>query len=107
MVKRQSARSVHIDTNVRCRRIYPTEKSSRTLTDLQTVGINVDRDQAIHLARVLLAVAQDWNDIDITAYRFDKRRSDGLYRLTVTSAARSRGTSAKLGQRQPRQDLRV
>lgn len=83
--KRQSASSVRIDTNVRCRRIYPTEETKRSVFDLQTIGIRLDRDQAIHLARVLLAVTQEWSEIDITAYRFEKRQEDGTYRLTVTS----------------------
>jgi hypothetical protein len=56
------------------------------VADVQTVGINLTREQAIHLARVLLAVSQDWEEIDITAYRFKRRQSDGLYPLTITSA---------------------
>jgi hypothetical protein len=42
------------------------------------------KDQAIHLARVLLAVSQEWEEVDITAYRL-KRRADGTYQITVTS----------------------
>jgi hypothetical protein len=83
--KRQSASSVSVDTNVRCQRVYPTEDTKRTVAELQSVGVKLSKEQAIHLARVLLVVAQDWDEIDITAYRFDKRRDDGLYRLTVTS----------------------
>ena len=83
--KRRSASSVSVDTNVRCQRVYPTEDTKRTVAELQSVGIKLSKEQAIHLARVLLVVAQDWDEIDITAYRFDKRRDDGLYRLTVTS----------------------
>lgn len=44
------------------------------------------REQAVDLARVLLAVMQDWEEIDITGFRHEKRRSDGTFRLTVTSA---------------------
>ena len=43
-------------------------------------------DQAIHLARLLLAAAQDWKAIDVTAYRLEKRQSDNTYHITVTSA---------------------
>ena len=89
MPKRQSARSIRIDPNVRCQRIYPTENTRRTLAELQTVGISLTREQAVHLARVLLAVSQDWKEIDITAYRFKRRRNDGLYPLTVTSATQA------------------
>jgi hypothetical protein len=84
-MKRQSARSISIDGNVRCDRVYPTEDTKRTVEDLQTVGIKLNKEQAIHLARVLLAVTQDWDEIDITAYRFKKRKDDGTYVITVTS----------------------
>ena len=83
--KRQSARGVSVDTNVRCVRIYPTEHTKRNVSDLQTVGIRLTMEQAIHLARVLLAVTQDWDEVDITAYRFEKRKEDASYRLTITS----------------------
>jgi hypothetical protein len=44
----------------------------------KTVGRKLSKDQAIHLARILLAVSQEWDEIDITAYRL-KRRADGIY----------------------------
>jgi hypothetical protein len=84
-MKRQSARAISIDSNVRCDRIYPTEDTKRTVSDLQTVGIKLSKEQAIHLARVLLAVTQEWDEVDITAYRFRKRHEDGTYLVTVTS----------------------
>jgi len=86
--KRESASAVTIDTNVRCLRIYPTEDSDRTIADLQAVGIKLSKDQAIHLARVLLAVTQEWDEVDVTAWRFDKRQQDGTYRLTITTRVR-------------------
>jgi hypothetical protein len=84
--KRRSARSIAIQTNIRCQRIYPTKETQKSVSDLETVGIKLNKDQAIHLARVLLAVTQDWDVIDITGYRLEKPNSAGLYRLTVTSA---------------------
>ena len=90
-LKRQTARAVSIDTNVRCQRIYPTEDTKRTVADLQTVGIRLTKEQAIHLARVLLAVTQEWDDVDITAYRFKKRQEDGTYRVTITSQVENAG----------------
>jgi hypothetical protein len=87
--KRQAASSIAIDPNVRCLRIYPVEdngNSTKTINDLKTVGIKLSREQAIHLARVLLAAAQDWDEIDITAWRVYKRQSDGTYNVTVTTA---------------------
>ena len=82
---RRSPRSISIDPNVRCQRIYPTEDTQKGVADLKTVGMKLSRDQAIHLARVLLAASQEWEEVDITAYRFEKRKGDGTYHITVTS----------------------
>ena len=82
---RKSPKSITIDPNVRCLRVYPTEDSDKNVKNLKTVGIKLSKDQAIHLARVLLAVTQEWDEIDITAYRFKKRKTDGTYQITVTS----------------------
>ena len=87
--KRVSAGSIKIDANVRCQRIYPVEDNqhpAKTISNLKTVGIKLTRDQAIHLARVLLAGAQEWEEIDVTAWRIYKRQSDNSYNVTVTSA---------------------
>jgi hypothetical protein len=84
-MKRQSASSVSTDTNVRCLRVYPTEETKRSVSELQTIGIRLNKEQAIHLARVLLVVTQEWDKVDITAYRFEKRQEDGTFRLTITS----------------------
>jgi hypothetical protein len=83
-MKRESAKGFVIDTNLRCDRIYPTEKTARTIADLQTVGFKLSKEQAIQLARVLLAVSQDWDEIDITGWRFQTRASDGTNIVTVT-----------------------
>jgi hypothetical protein len=55
-MKRQSARAISINGNVRCDRVYPTEDTKRNVEELQTVGIKLNKEQAIHLARVILAV---------------------------------------------------
>jgi hypothetical protein len=83
--KRQSASAVTVDPNVRCLRVYPTEGTKRTISDIQTAGIRLSKEQAIHLARVLSAVTQQWDEVDITAYRFEKPQEDGTYRLTILS----------------------
>ena len=86
--KRQTASSIKIDPNVRCLRIYPVEdnaNSTKTIANLKTVGIKLSREQAIHLSRVLLAAAQEWDEIDITAWRVYKRQSDGTYNIMVTT----------------------
>jgi hypothetical protein len=82
---RQSSKSIKVDPNVRCLRIYPVEDTTKDVKKLKTVGLKLSRDQAIHLARVLLAVSQEWDEVDITAYRLEKRKSDGTHQVTVTS----------------------
>ena len=87
--RRVSASSIKIDTNVRCQRIYPVEdnkQGTRTIASLKTVGIKLTRGQAVHLARVLLAASQEWEEIDVTAWRVYKRRTDNTYNVTVTSS---------------------
>jgi hypothetical protein len=88
--KRKSPGSITIDPNVRCQRIYPIEGTKKEVADLKTIGFKLTKDQAIHLARVLLAVSQEWEEMEVTGYRFDKRR-DGTFHLTVTST--SQGSS--------------
>lgn len=85
---RRSPSNLKIDPNVRCLRIYPTEDSSKTVMELKTVGIKLSREQAIHLANVLLAASQMWDEIDLTAYRRTPRKSDHTYQLTVTTFQR-------------------
>ncbi len=82
---RKSATSVTISPKLRCQRIYPVSGTKKTVADLKTVGFKLTRDQAINLARVLLAVSQNWSDIDITAFR-SKRFTDGTFPITVTTA---------------------
>src|SRR2546421_8250639 len=86
-IKRVSASSIKIDANVRCQRIYPVEDkkhASKKIADLKTVGIKLSQAQAIHLARVLLAASQEWEEIDITAWCVYKRQTDNTYNVAVT-----------------------
>ena len=84
-MSRKSSKSISVNPNVRCLRVYPAEETSKNVEDLKTIGLKLSKEQAIHLARVLLAVTQEWDDVDITAYRFDQRKSDGTYHITVTT----------------------
>lgn len=82
---RKSATSVTISPKLRCERVYPVTGTKRTAEELKTVGFRLSCDQAINLARVLLAVSQDWTSIEVTAFR-SKRFSDGTFPITVTTA---------------------
>lgn len=83
--KRQTIRQTDTDTNVRCKRINPVEDSKRQISDLKTVGLTFNKQQAVHFATVLLVAAQRWEEINVTGWRFHKRKSDGSYQITVTS----------------------
>jgi len=83
-MRRKSARQFDVDPNIRAIKVYPVIGSNRSVSDLKTIGIKLTREQAIHLAQVLLAVANKWDDIDITAYR-EPRQSDFTHHITVTS----------------------
>ena len=84
---RKTVKQIAPDTNVRCLKVYPVEGTSRTIDELKTVGIKLSGEQAIHLASCLLLAAQEWKEVDLTAYRLDshKRKSDGTHQLTITS----------------------
>lgn len=81
---RKSATSVTISPKLRCQRVYPVEGTKKAVAELKTIGFKLNRDQAINLARVLLAVSQDWGDIEVTAFR-SKRFTDGTFPVTVTT----------------------
>jgi hypothetical protein len=83
-VTRRSVGNITINPNVRCNRLYPVEGTRKTVESLKTIGIRLNRDQAIHLARALLAASQEWDDIDITGYRLERRTSDRTYHVTIT-----------------------
>ncbi len=86
VMPRKSVAQVAINGNIRCQRVYPVENSRKSLAELKTVGLKLTAEQAIHLARALLAASQDWHTIEVTAYRFDRRRQDGTYHITVTTS---------------------
>ena len=87
---RSSVRGVTIDQNVRSRRVWPVEDTENTSCPAKqsekwkgdTVGFRLTKEEAIHLAIVLLAVTQEWEQIDIVAWR-RKRNNDGSYPVTV------------------------
>lgn len=81
---RKTATSVRVDPNIRAMRIYPVEDTQKQVADLKTVGIKLGREQAIRLATALMAMAQEYDEVELTGHRFE-RRKDGTYPLTVTS----------------------
>ncbi len=85
---RVSPRSITLKINLRCEKVYPGKNTNRNVNNLKTIGIKLSRDQAIRLGTVLCATAQEWNEIDITAYRLKERTSDGTYPITITSNPR-------------------
>ena len=55
--------------NVKCNKIYPALDTSKQVSDLKTVAFQVSKEQAIDLAKKLLAAAQSSSKIDVTAFR--------------------------------------
>jgi hypothetical protein len=74
--------SLTIDTHVRCLQVFPKEKEA-AYKDLATMGIRLSRDEALHLARAILAATQEWEEVELVVHRFDKRKSDNTYLLSV------------------------
>lgn len=85
-MSREYAKNIEIDGNVRCKKIYPAENSDKIISKLETIGLVLTKEQAIHLATVLLAVSQKWDIIDLTGYRLKKRKSDDTYQITITTS---------------------
>lgn len=83
-----SPKSITIDGNVRCKEISPKKDYEESLDQLTTVGFVLTKDQAIHLARVLLAASQDWDTIYVTGFRLTRRQRDGTFEITVTTKNR-------------------
>jgi hypothetical protein len=81
---RRAASHLKIDSPIRVQRVYPVEGTKKDLKTLKTVGLRLTKDQAVHLAITLLAASRNWEMIDVTAYRLD-RRKDGTHHVTVTS----------------------
>lgn len=90
---RVTVKHITVDQNVRSERIYPAEDTINTPCPGKhskkwqgnTVSFHLNKEQAIHLARVLLAATQEWDEIAVVAWRCQKRKSDGTYPITVTS----------------------
>ncbi len=74
--------TLSIDTHIRCRQIYPQETEA-AFRDLKTMGVRLSREEAQHLAAALLAAAQEWQEVELVVHRFDRRKSDNTYLLSV------------------------
>lgn len=85
---RKSAKGVELDLNIRAIRIYPTKETRKDLPKLKTVGIKLSSEEARHLAQLLLVMAEEHKEIDITGYRLEPRKSDDTYHVTVTGMSR-------------------
>lgn len=88
-MSRKSVKSLTINQNVRCQRIIPVEGSAKQTSELHTVAFTLTKEEAIHLARVLLAATQEWDVVDITGFRLQKR-ADGTFPITVTSVPKKK-----------------
>jgi hypothetical protein len=55
--------------NARCEKIYPGLDTAKRVSDLKTVAFQLNKEQAIDLAKKLLGAAQSSNKIDVTGFR--------------------------------------
>ena len=62
---RKSVKSLTISQNVRCSNVIPMAGSTKTIENLKTIGFTLTKEQAIHLARVLLAGTQEWERMNV------------------------------------------
>jgi hypothetical protein len=74
--------SLTIDTHIRCLQVFPKEEDA-AYKDLDTMGVRLSREEALHLARAILAATQEWEEVELVVHRFDKRKSDNTYLLSV------------------------
>jgi hypothetical protein len=74
--------SLTIDTHIRCLQVFPKE-SEAAYTKLETMGVKLSREEALHLARAILAATQEWKEVELVVHRFDKRKVDNTYLLSV------------------------
>ena len=74
---RLAATDVRVDPNIRRATVSPTSDTKKSIEELPTIGLRTTRDQAIRLARVLLTVTQDRDDVELAAKRFEIARPTG------------------------------
>jgi len=83
---RTSGVNVKVNAKIRALKIYPTEDSKRDLKTLDTIAFKLTKGRAVRLALVLLTMAQDHKEVDVTRFRSRPRKSDDSYSITVSSA---------------------
>jgi hypothetical protein len=55
--------------NIKCNKIYPVLDTKKQVSELKTVAFQLNKDQAIDLAKKLLGAAQNSQTIDVTGFR--------------------------------------
>jgi hypothetical protein len=82
-MKRISPKSITVKSNLKVDKVYPLLETKKAMDELKTIGIQLSKSQAVDLARILLAVSQEWDEIDLTFYRHPT--SEGKFRGTITT----------------------
>ena len=82
-MKRISPKSITVKSNLKVDKVYPLLETRKTMGELKTIGVQLSKSQAIELSRILLAVTQDWEVVDLTFYR--KPSGDGKFRGTIAT----------------------
>lgn len=79
---KKSVINLNIDLRGRCLQVFPPPEAE-AYRDLTTMRFRLNREQALHLARAILAATEEWEEVEIVVHRFERRRSDGAFLITV------------------------
>lgn len=79
---KKSMINLNVDLRGRCLQVFPPPEAE-AYRELPTVRFRLNRQQAQHLACALLAAIQEWEEVEVVVHRFERRRSDGAFLLTV------------------------
>ena len=79
---KKSIINLGVDLKSRCLKVFPPPEAE-PYRDLANFRFRLNRDQALQLARALLAATQEWEEVEVVVHRFERRKSDGAFLVSV------------------------
>lgn len=79
---KKSIINVGVDLRCRCLEVFPPPEAE-PFRELATFRFRLNREQACQLARALLAATQEWEEMEVVVHRFEGRRRDGAFLVSV------------------------
>ena len=86
MSTQTTERIIEANQIANCLRIYPTEEINccdHCNPEIDRVSFRFTREEAVALARAILVVTFDFEEVAITGYYYERDDSDGTYPVTV------------------------